>query len=129
VLHYSNAGHNPPRIKDGMSGRIVAIDGAATLPLGIMEDLEARVCEVQLKANDTLVLYTDGITEAFSPEGEQFEVHRLDASLIECSGAPDCVVDSIHKSLFAHRGSATRDDDQTIVAIRYHGVCSVDLRG
>lgn len=125
VLRYSNAGHNPPRVKDGQSGRILPIEDAATVPLGILESLEAEVREVQLKAGDTLVLYTDGITEAFSPAGQQFEVKGLDASLIECSGAPDCVVESIHKALFAHRGSATRDDDQTIVAMRYHGLCAL----
>ncbi len=122
ILRYSNAGHNPPRLKDGMSGKIVALDDAATVPLGIMDDLEARCGEVQLRPGDTLVLYTDGITETFSPDKELFDVKGLDAALVQCSGQPDCVVESIHKALFEHRGSATRDDDQTIVAVRYHGL-------
>jgi sigma-B regulation protein RsbU (phosphoserine phosphatase) len=125
ILRYSNAGHNPPRIKCGLTGRISAVDRATTLPLGILDQLNAVVEEVQLKPNDTLILYTDGITEAFSPGREQFGVERMDEALDACTGAPDCVVDSIHKSLFAHRTEATRDDDQTIVAIRYHGVCAL----
>ncbi len=64
---YANAGHNPPRLKDGLSGKITPIDGAGTLPLGILEDLNATTETIHLKPNDTIVLYTDGITEAFSP--------------------------------------------------------------
>ncbi len=57
---------------------------------------------------------------------DQFGVERMDAALTKCSGQPDCVVDSIHTALFAHRKAATRDDDQTIVAIRHHGICMID---
>jgi phosphoserine phosphatase RsbU/P len=126
-LRYTNAGHNPPRVKDGLSGRISPLEGAATLPLGILQDLDARTETVQLKPNDTIILYTDGITEAFgpAPSQEQFGVERLDAALTKCSGQPDCVVDSVHAALFQHRKAATRDDDQTIVAIRHHGLCRI----
>jgi sigma-B regulation protein RsbU (phosphoserine phosphatase) len=126
-LRYTNAGHNPPRVKDGLSGRISALEGAATLPLGILQDLDARSETVQLKPNDTIILYTDGITEAFgpAPSQEQFGVERLDAALVTCSGQPDCVVDSVHAALYEHRRAATRDDDQTIVAIRHHGLCRI----
>jgi sigma-B regulation protein RsbU (phosphoserine phosphatase) len=125
-LRYTNAGHNPPRLKDGLSGRISAIDGAATLPLGILPELGARTETLQLKPHDTLILYTDGITEAFSPAPamEQFGTERMDEALVKCSGQPDCVVDSIHAALFEHRKAATRDDDQTIVAMRYHGLAA-----
>lgn len=125
TLVYSNAGHNPPRRKDGLSGEIYAVDGAATLPLGILEPYDSTTETLQLGTNDTLILYTDGITEAFSPQGEMFGTHRLDDALTACSGAPDCIVDSIHTGLFKHRGSATRDDDQTIVAVRFHGLCRI----
>jgi phosphoserine phosphatase RsbU/P len=125
-LVYTNAGHNPPRHKHGLSGRISAIDGAGTLPLGILEPYEATTAELQFSVNDTLILYTDGITEAFGPGGEMFGTARLDEALEKCSGQPDCIVDSVHKALFTHRGSATRDDDQTIVAVRYHGLCRID---
>jgi sigma-B regulation protein RsbU (phosphoserine phosphatase) len=124
-LTYANAGHNPPRLKDGLSGRIRGIDDPATLPLGILDSLNTRDATIRLNPKDTLILYTDGITEAFSPGGEQFGVERLDEALTTCSGQPDCVVDSIHRALFAHRQAATRDDDQTIVAIRHHGICKI----
>lgn len=123
VLRYANWGHNPPRLKSGPSGEVMELAQAATLPLGIIDDAPASgSAVVTLSPMDTVILYTDGITEAFSPSKEMFGVQRLDAALAKCTGQPACVVDSIHGALYSHRGSATRDDDQTIVAMRFHGL-------
>lgn len=118
TLHYARAGHNPPRLKKGHTGEVLAIDGAPGLPLGIVDDYDGQTGCIVLRALDTLVLYTDGITEAFSPQRVQFGVHGLDEALLGCSGDPECVVDSVHKALYKHTGALGRDDDQTIVAIR-----------
>jgi len=117
-LEYARAGHNPPRLKQRDGGGVRAVDGAHGLPLGITRDYEMRSGSLDLRVGDTLVLYTDGITEAFSAEREQFGIHRLDGALVGCSGEPDCVVDSVHKALYKHTRSLAREDDQTIVAIR-----------
>jgi len=124
-LTYSNAGHPPPIIKSVVKDRIWVIDGAATLPLGITEDAEHEEAVEMLEPLDTLLLYTDGITEAFNAHREMFGMSRLRDSVINCSGAPDCAVDHVHSGLFKHRGESTRDDDQTLVAVRFHGVCAV----
>lgn len=118
TLVYARAGHNPPRLKLGDTGEVVGLDDASGLPLGITEDYEIQTGQVRLGLRDTLVLYTDGITEAFSPQREQFGIERLDKALVGCSGEPECVVDSVHKALYAHTRSLSRDDDQTIVALR-----------
>lgn len=115
---YARAGHNPPRLKHGDTGEVTALDDASGLPLGITEDYDIQTGTVTLGLHDTLVLYTDGITEAFNTGREQFGTGRLDAALVGCSGWPECVVDSVHKALYRHTRSYTRDDDQTIVAIR-----------
>lgn len=121
TVTYARAGHNPPLFKDGRTGTVTPLDGAAALPLGVLEPMEASNELLRLRPQDTLILYTDGITEAFSASGEMFGPHRLDAALTECSGQPDCVVDSVHGALFRHTGARTRIDDQTLVAIRYNG--------
>jgi sigma-B regulation protein RsbU (phosphoserine phosphatase) len=115
---YARAGHNPPRLKRGESGEVLAVDDAPGLPLGITDDYDVQTSQVELRRLDTLVLYTDGITEAFNPQREQFGIAGLDEALHGCSGDPDCVVDSVHKALYRHTGSLSRDDDQTIVALR-----------
>jgi sigma-B regulation protein RsbU (phosphoserine phosphatase) len=121
TLTYSRSGHNPPRFKKGASGDICSIDGAGSLPLGVFEDSGLTSETLRLSPNDTVILYTDGITEAFNPRREMFGVDRLDEALHGCSGDPDCVVDSVHTALYAHTGSRTRADDQTIVAFRFLG--------
>ena len=123
LLTYANAGHPPPRLKNGRKGEVRILDGAAGLPLGIFDEFETGTRTIQLHPMDTLVLYTDGITESFDRQRIMFGAGRLDRAVERCTGQPDCVVDSIHKALFAHRGSSTRDDDQTLVVLRYHGIC------
>ncbi|CAG1001931.1 Phosphoserine phosphatase RsbU [Phycisphaerales bacterium] len=122
---FANAGHPPPRLKSGLDGSIRAMDSEASVPLGVMRPLGCRPHAVTLRPSDTIVLYTDGITEAFDITGDMFGTDRLDAALHGCTGQPDCVVDSVHKALFEHRGGPTRDDDQTLVAMRFHGLCRV----
>ena len=117
-MEYARAGHNPPRLKRGDTGELVALDGASGLPLGIQDEYEIQTGCVALGLQDTLVLYTDGITEAFNGSREQFGLGGLDEALAVCSGDPECAVDSVHKALYRHTGSLGRDDDQTIVAIR-----------
>lgn len=121
---YANAGHPPPIIK-AANGERRELNLSASLPLGIDRPLNAVSVTATIGQQDTVIMYTDGITEAFSPGGVMFDVERLEAALDTCSGAPDCVVESVHAALFAHVGAATRADDQTLVAMRFHGVCIV----
>lgn len=121
TLTYARCGHNPPILKDGTTGEVRFLSGRGGLPLGVLEPYEVENDSVRLRPQDTIVLYTDGITEAFNASREMFGPERLDAALTACSGAPDCVMDSVHAALFKHTGSLARKDDQTLVALRYVG--------
>ena len=67
VLIYANGGHNPPLVARA-EGSIEALDGAGGLVLGVMPGKRSHPEHtVQLRPDDRLVLYTDGITEAFNP--------------------------------------------------------------
>jgi phosphoserine phosphatase RsbU/P len=118
---YARSGHNPPLFKDGKTGAVEILDGAGSLPLGVFEPYEISMACIQLRPMDTIVLYTDGITEAMNKSRDMFGTERLENSLTLCSGAPDCVVDSVHGALFNHTGRLNRKDDQTLVAFRYRG--------
>jgi sigma-B regulation protein RsbU (phosphoserine phosphatase) len=122
-LNYASAGHNPPRLYTAATGSIRGIEDAATLPLGISDDMDVWSEDVQLSPGDAIVLYTDGITEAFSGDGQRqmFGVEKLDEAIRTTAGRPDDIVESIHRSLFAHTQSRTRADDQTLVAMQYVG--------
>lgn len=119
TITYSNAGHLRPMLHDA-GGVITELRDAASLPLGILPDDQYEEASHDLDQGQTLILYTDGITEAFSPapERDMFGAHRLHEALVTCTGEPTCVIESIHRRLFEHTGSRNRDDDQTIVAVR-----------
>lgn len=120
---WCRAGHNPPRVRRA-DGTIEALSGEGTLPLGVLDELHAVTERGRLGPGDSLVLYTDGITELRGPGDELFGEARLDAALGACDGRPECVVDALHGAMFRFTGSMTRQDDQAIVVVRRTGGAS-----
>ncbi|MEQ9616493.1 MAG: PP2C family protein-serine/threonine phosphatase [Phycisphaerales bacterium] len=118
-LTFVNAGHNPPALRKG-DGTIETIQGRPSLPLGIIEDEDYEEQRHMIADCDSIVMYTDGITEAFSPppERQMFGLEGITSALVPCTGEPACVIDSIHEKLYAHTRSRSRADDQTLVAMR-----------
>lgn len=116
---YANAGHNRPQHRT-RRGEVVSLEGGVSIPLGIMDETRYELAEATIEPGDTVVLYTDGITEAFSPPPDRvmFGTERLQGALEMCSGEPPCVVESIHERLYDHTRSRERADDQTLVALR-----------
>ncbi len=117
-LTYARAGHPPPRLKDTRTGEVSTLDGDGGIPLGISDAERLTQHEVQLEVGQTVVLYTDGITESFDAQRRMFGTEGMDAALERCTGEPDCVVDSVHAALFEHTGSRARADDQTLVVFK-----------
>jgi len=118
-LVHACAGHYPPRLKKpGAEAPGTALEVDAGIPLGILADAEYVEREIRLDAGDTLVFFTDGITESFDPAGEMFGLDRLDAAIRGCSGEPQCVIPSILDRLRGHEAGRRPMDDQTIVAMK-----------
>src|SRR5439155_18775918 len=74
-LSYVNAAHCPPLVVRA-GGALEALQ-ATSVPVGLMENAEFPVAETQLAAADKIVIYTDGVTEAQSAEGNFFGRKRL----------------------------------------------------
>src|SRR5690606_27447098 len=70
TLTFSNAGHHYPT-RRSHHGEVGQIQGAHDIPLGVLPDVRYEQSETELSAGETVVLYTDGITEAFSPPPER----------------------------------------------------------
>jgi serine phosphatase RsbU (regulator of sigma subunit) len=75
ALAFLNAGHNPPLIVH--SGGTMEQLAAGGLPLGIMPNADFREGHTQLHPGDVLVIYSDGVSEATNPAGEEFGPTRL----------------------------------------------------
>lgn len=119
-FNYSCAGHPPPRLLRTGAQTITPLDGASTLPLGLLDDRSERAEEtIILAPGDLLLFYSDGITEARSPSGEFFEVSRLDQVLCELPDpvTPETAVEAIQRAVERFTGAAPAADDQTLMAV------------
>ncbi|MBP7755216.1 MAG: SpoIIE family protein phosphatase [Thermoanaerobaculia bacterium] len=112
-----NAGHNPGLVlrATGELEQLVA----SGLPIGLMPGVHYRREPVRLEPGDLLCLYSDGITEATSPEEEEFGLDRLTAQLARTRQEPlDEVIAALGRELAGFTRDAPQGDDQTIVLMR-----------
>jgi sigma-B regulation protein RsbU (phosphoserine phosphatase) len=116
-LIYASAGHNRPF-------RILADGGVEQLKkggmaLGVIENSLLSDQKVQIMPGDTLIFYTDGVTDSFAPDGIPFGEERLRAVLTCCLDrtAQDTLT-SIDHALEEHRQGEPLSDDITMLAIR-----------
>jgi sigma-B regulation protein RsbU (phosphoserine phosphatase) len=94
--------------------------GATGIPFGIDSDWEYRIEETSLMAGDSLFLFSDGITEAFSAAGEEFGTARLEAALEQASGLGSAaVVRRLLDQVSAFAAGADQSDDITCLALVY----------
>ncbi len=115
-LVYANAGHNLPLIRRETDRKLEVLC-KGSMPLGILENVTFVDHTVTLMPGDTLLMYTDGITEAFSGT-EIFGEERLHQALLkpDFPGA-SIILDGIDAELMAFRGSSQPSDDVTALAI------------
>ncbi|MCX6356978.1 MAG: SpoIIE family protein phosphatase [Candidatus Aureabacteria bacterium] len=120
-LSYSNAGHNPPLLVRRVNG-IEEVAGASGTVLGIDEKAVYARGETRLAPGDALVMYTDGVTEAFDGEREMFSEERLKAAVKACRGeSAGAIAACVLRGVGEFVGGAPQSDDLTIVVIRYAG--------
>lgn len=113
----ARAGHELPLICDP-SGSVTQTPRGATLPLGIDHDLPLDEQTTILAPGSTLLLYTDGVTDARDPQGVLFGIARLQAVL--CASAGDhgtLVCDQVLKEVSDYQGTSAQYDDLTVVAV------------
>jgi sigma-B regulation protein RsbU (phosphoserine phosphatase) len=118
TLTYVNSGHNPPAVFCRNSSEINWLRRTAPA-VGLAEEYFPRTETVQLSEGDMLLLYTDGITEAFNNEMEQFGTKRL-AEFIQNAAelsAAD-MLQVVRQGISAYNGNAPLADDLTMVALK-----------
>jgi sigma-B regulation protein RsbU (phosphoserine phosphatase) len=121
VLAYANGGHNPPLrlLRDGAVEDLPRTGGMA---LGVMEGMPYAEASVTLQVDDTLFLFTDGISEAMNTDGQEFTEARLSAVLSEARGETvDLVLERVTDAVDAFVGDAPQSDDITCLVLRYKG--------
>ncbi len=114
-LAYVNGGHEPLIIfnRSGIKQRLTATGPA----VGMMTDMEYRVEQVQMEPDDFLIGYTDGVTEALSPEKLWYSKQRFLARLEKPAPTVSQQIERIKEDIFDHIGDAPQFDDITMIAL------------
>ncbi|MHB9139384.1 MAG: SpoIIE family protein phosphatase [Victivallaceae bacterium] len=118
-MQYTNAGHNPPFIlRDGAG--ITKISNRHGPPVGVAE-LDYGMDMTSLNHGDTLVLYTDGVTEAMDINNHEFGESRLLEILNDCKANPDPknITKTVLYAVSKFTAGQEQSDDITILALRF----------
>lgn len=118
-LEYCNAGHNYPfiLISNSKAKELKMTHGT---PLGAMPDISYGITRMNLSDRDTLVLYTDGISEAIDLEENQYTELRLSNVIEKNAGSrPEIMTREILKDLHNFVGEADQFDDITMLVLKW----------
>ena len=115
---YSNAGHNPPYLMKA-DGTVEELPLSKDIVAGAIDDYEFTEDTLQLEKGDTLLLFTDGVTEAIDKDEKDYGDERLRKLLGQCSKL-SCqeIVDKVKADVKAFVGEAEQSDDITLLALK-----------
>ena len=117
-LRYVNCGHNPALLLQAKTHDVVPMNSSC-FPVGMFDSVGCEINRADLAAGDILVLYTDGITEAENPQGEEFGMERLSA-LIQSSSmlSADELMNHILETAADFCREVGFNDDATILVVK-----------
>lgn len=119
VMEYTNAGHNPPYIIRAATGKAEALPFSQDIVAGMFDDIVFTTQKLQLEQGDSLVMFTDGVTEAFNTNGEQFDESGLEKSLEGMANEKaEDVTRKILNDVNTFAGEEPQSDDITIMTLR-----------
>jgi serine phosphatase RsbU (regulator of sigma subunit) len=125
-MDYINAGHPSPfLIRHGVAEEPFT---EGSYPVGLVQEAEYVTARVKLEPGDTLILFSDGVTEAMDPGEELYGVPRLREVL---TGQSDCALDKLQKSILESvenfSKGAHQADDLTLLIVRYRSTPAVAM--
>ena len=119
-LEFSCGGHNPPYLLS--EGKLTMPDFKPVCAPGMIDGTQYETGHLQLKTGDTLLLYTDGVTEAADSANNFFSEERVEAYLRSAAGlSPKELVNALVTEVQKFTGKAPQSDDITVLAAQYMG--------
>ena len=118
LFNYCNAGHNPPHLlrRDGTVSELPLSENTI---LGIFDGMEFKENTLQLEEGDTLVMFTDGVTEAEDAEYNEFGTDRLDNILRQhANSSCQQIIETVKDGLKNFVGNAEQSDDITMLVVK-----------
>jgi sigma-B regulation protein RsbU (phosphoserine phosphatase) len=117
TLMYANAGHPPPLLRLPGDNGIVELSQNLGIPLGVERNARWQNSTLHVPSGGLVLAYTDGVTEARSPQGEHFGLQRLRHVLRTTPGPAQALVDAVQRGVGLHQAGGRMRDDQTIIAV------------
>jgi sigma-B regulation protein RsbU (phosphoserine phosphatase) len=118
ILTISNAGHNPVLFYEALTKSVIALDVPGCVLNGLKEP-EYRVKKINLNPEDSLLVYTDGFTEAANPNNEMFGQSRLLQEFSHCADAMgEGIIQHLTTQLRSHIQNKPPHDDIALIAIK-----------
>jgi serine phosphatase RsbU (regulator of sigma subunit) len=112
-----NAGHPCPLIRR-KDGRLEEVGRSVSgLPLGIMPGYPYEVAETTLERGETVILYTDGVTDAMCPNNDRFGEARMRAAVSAAAPGASSIGDAMVKAVQRHVAERPQFDDITLVCL------------
>lgn len=117
TLTYTRAGHDRPLLL--REDQVIELRGEGVF-LGYLDTQDLFLTEetLQLQPGDRLALYTDGLIDTVSPQGQRFDLSRLHQLVAACHNlAADQLCDAVFEALAAHQAGAEQYDDMTLLVV------------
>jgi len=122
-LEYINAGHPSPVLI--RAGQVETPFPAASCPVGLIPDMQFSSAVVNLQPGDTLVLFSDGVSEAMDPDQNEYGVDRLKKAVGDCpAGSVSDMQEAILESVRQFARGERQADDVTLLLLRYTGAAA-----
>jgi len=120
AFEFIRAGHPSPLLL--RQGEVSDLYSTGSLPIGLFGEETYTSSRIQLEAGDTLLLYTDGVTEAEDRDRNLFQEERLKEAFGKNENSSlEILKDGILSAIEAFTVAASQSDDVTILLVRYHG--------
>ncbi len=117
IFYFSNAGHNPPFLIDSAK-KVTRLTKGGTV-LGFMEDYQFEEDSIKLSASDSVIIYSDGITDQLNEKDKEFGEDRLLAILTEnLKSTADMLIEKVFEAVKSFAKEVPQSDDITIVVIK-----------
>jgi serine phosphatase RsbU (regulator of sigma subunit) len=114
-LRYVNCGHNYPLLFRA-DGTLERLSSTATV-LGVFKDWDCETADIVLHPGDTMVMYTDGVTEARNADGVEFGEQRLVQTIrAQCGAGSERILAGVHSAVQQYSNGVQADDLALVVA-------------
>jgi sigma-B regulation protein RsbU (phosphoserine phosphatase) len=118
TFEYIKAGHPSPLLL--RNGEVSELDSTGNFPVGLIAHATFSTTTLKLEPEDTLVLFSDGVTEAEDPKEDLFGVPRLSELIVNQQDTPlDLLQKRILEGVEAFADGASQSDDLTLLLVRY----------